>query len=132
MANGTVALDLALKALGVGSGDEVITTPRTFLASTSCIVTAGAVLVFADVDSDSQNITADTVRAVLTERTRAVVCVHLGGMPRDINPIMALAEEHDLKVIEGCAQADGASYRGRSIGSIGHIGAGSFCARTRS
>ena len=127
LANGTVALDVALKALGIGPGDEVITTPRTFLASASCIVTAGAVPVFADVDPDRQNITADTIRAVMTERTRAVICVHLGGMPCDMDPIMALAEQHDLKVIEDCAQAHGARYRGRSIGSIGHIGAWSFC-----
>lgn len=127
LANGTVALDVALKALGIGPGDEVITTPRTFLASASCIVTAGAVPVFADVDPDSQNITADTIRAVMTERTRAVICVHLGGMPCDMDPIMALAEERGLKVIEDCAQAHGARYRGRSIGSIGHIGAWSFC-----
>ncbi|MBL0946738.1 DegT/DnrJ/EryC1/StrS aminotransferase family protein [Brevundimonas sp.] len=127
LANGTVALDVALKALGIGPGDEVITTPRTFLASASCIVTAGAVPVFADVDPDSQNITADTIRAVMTDRTRAVICVHLGGMPCDMDPIMALAEERGLKVIEDCAQAHGARYRGRSIGSIGHIGAWSFC-----
>ncbi len=127
LANGTVALDLALKALGVGPGDEVVTTPRTFLASASCIVTAGATPVFADVDRNSQNITAETVRAVLTPRTKAIICVHLGGMPCDMDPIMALAEEHGLKVIEDCAQAHGALYRGRSVGSIGHVGAWSFC-----
>ncbi len=127
LANGTVALDVALKALGIGPGDEVITTPRTFLASASSIVTAGAIPVFADVDPDSQNITADTIRAVMTDRTRAVICVHLGGMPCDMDPIMALAEERGLKIIEDCAQAHGARYRGRSIGSIGHIGAWSFC-----
>ncbi|HEV2080925.1 MAG TPA: DegT/DnrJ/EryC1/StrS aminotransferase family protein [Brevundimonas sp.] len=127
LANGTLALDVALKALGIGPGDEVVTTPRTFLASASCIVTAGAVPVFADVDRDSQNITADTIRAVLTPRTRAIICVHLGGMPCDMDPIMALAEERGLKVIEDCAQAHGARYRGRSVGSIGHVGAWSFC-----
>jgi dTDP-4-amino-4,6-dideoxygalactose transaminase len=127
LANGTVALDVALKALGIGPGDEVITTPRTFLASASCIVTAGAVPVFADVDPDSQNITAETIAAVLTPRTRAIICVHLGGAPCDMDPIMALAEAHGLKVIEDCAQAHGARYRGRSVGSIGHVGAWSFC-----
>jgi len=127
LTNGTVALDVALKALGVGPGDEVITTPRTFLASASCIVTAGAIPVFADVDADSQNITAETITAVLTPRTKAVICVHLGGMPCDMDPIMALAEQHGLKVIEDCAQAHGARYRGRSVGSIGHVGAWSFC-----
>ena len=127
LANGTVALDVALKALGVGPGDEVVTTPRTFLASASCIVTAGATPVFADVDRDSQNITADTIRAVLTPRTKAIICVHLGGLPCEMDPIMDLAREHGLKVIEDCAQAHGAVYRGRSVGSIGHIGAWSFC-----
>ena len=127
LANGTVALDLALKALGIGPGDEVVVTPRTFLASVSCIVNAGAVPVFAEVDRDSQNITAETIRAVLTPRTRAVICVHLAGWPCDMDPIMALAAEHDLKVIEDCAQAHGARYKGRAVGSIGHVGAWSFC-----
>lgn len=127
LANGTVALDLALKALGIGAGDEVVVTPRTFLASVSCIVNAGAVPVFAEVDRDSQNITAETIRAVLTPRTRAVICVHLAGWPCDMDPIMVLAKEHDLKVIEDCAQAHGALYKGRAVGSIGHVGAWSFC-----
>lgn len=127
LANGTVALDVALQALGIGAGDEVVVTPRTFLASVSSIVNAGAVPVFADVDRDSQNITAETIRAVLTPRTRAVVCVHLAGWPCEMDPIMALAAEHDLKVIEDCAQAHGAQYKGRPIGSIGHVGAWSFC-----
>ena len=127
LANGTVALDLALQALGIGAGDEVIVTPRTFLASVSSIVNAGAVPVFADVDRDSQNITAETIRAVLTPRTRAVICVHLAGWPCDMDPIMAMAAEHDLKVIEDCAQAHGAHYKGRPVGSIGHVGAWSFC-----
>jgi dTDP-4-amino-4,6-dideoxygalactose transaminase len=127
LANGTLALDVALKVLGIGAGDEVITTPRTFLASASCIVTAGAIPVFADVDPASQNITAESIAAVLTPRTRAIICVHLGGMPCDMGPIMDLARKHDLKVIEDCAQAHGARYRGQSVGSIGHIGAWSFC-----
>lgn len=127
LANGTVALDVALKALEIGEGDEVITTSRTFLASASTIVTAGAVPVFADVDPGSQNITADTIKAVLTPATKAIICVHLAGMPCDMDPIMALASERGLKVIEDCAQAHGARYRGRSVGSIGHVGAWSFC-----
>ena len=125
--NGTVALDVALKGLGIGAGDEVVVTPRTFLASVSSIVNAGAVPVFAEVDRDSQNITAETIRAVLTPRTRAVICVHLAGWPCDMDSIMALATEHDLKVIEDCAQAHGAQYKGRSVGTIGHVGAWSFC-----
>jgi dTDP-4-amino-4,6-dideoxygalactose transaminase len=127
LSNGTLALDVALKALGIGPGDEVVVTPRTFLASVSCVVNAGAVPVFAEVDADSGNITAETIRAVLSPRTRGVICVHLAGWPCDMDPIMALAAEHDLKVIEDCAQAHGARYKGRSVGSIGHVGAWSFC-----
>ena len=127
VANGTVALDLALKALKIGPGDDVIVTPRTFLASVSSIVLAGARPVFADVDRNSQNITAETIAAVLTPATRAIVCVHLAGWMCDMQPIMALAAAHDLKVIEDCAQAHGARYQGRMAGSVGHIGAWSFC-----
>ena len=127
LANGTVALDVALKAVGVGPGDEVVVTSRTFLASASCIVNAGAVPVFADVDRDSQNITAETIHAVLSPRTKAIICVHLAGWPCDMDPIMEVAARHGLKVIEDCAQAHGARYKGRSVGSIGHVGAWSFC-----
>lgn len=127
LANGTVALDLALVCLGIKAGDEVIVTPRTFLASVSCVVTAGAIPVFADVDPDSGNITAESIAAVLTPRTKAVIVVHLAGWPADMDPIMDLAEAHGLKVIEDCAQAHGARYKGRSVGSIGHVGAWSFC-----
>lgn len=125
--NGTVALDLALEALGIGSADEVIVTSRTFLASVSSIVNAGAIPVFADVDRDSQNITESTIRAVLTPRTKAIICVHLAGWPCDMDTIMALASQFDLAVIEDCAQAHGARYKGRPVGSIGHVGAWSFC-----
>ncbi|MEP3590466.1 MAG: DegT/DnrJ/EryC1/StrS aminotransferase family protein [Marinobacter sp.] len=127
LANGTVALDLALKALDIGEGDEVVVTPRTFLASASSIVTAGAVPVFADVCPDSQNITPESVRKVITPRTRAIVCVHLAGWPCDMDGFMALAEEFGLYVIEDCAQAHGSRYKGRSVGSIGHVGCWSFC-----
>ena len=127
MGNGTLALDVALKALGVGQGDEVVTTPRTFLATASSIVTSGAAPIFADVDLNSQNITASSIEAVLTERTKAVIVVHLAGMPADMDAIMELSERHGFYVIEDCAQAHGAKYKGRSVGSIGHIGAWSFC-----
>lgn len=127
LANGTVALDLAFKGLGIGEGDEVIVTPRTFLASVSSIVTAGATPVFADVDSDSQNITPETVRQVLTPRTKAIVCVHLAGWPCDMDGFRALADEYGLYLIEDCAQAHGARYKGRSVGSIGDVGCWSFC-----
>lgn len=127
LANGTLALDVALKALDIGPGHEVVVTSRTFLASVSSIVLAGATPVFADVDRDDQNITAETVRAVLSPRTKAIVCVHLAGWPCDMDPLMALAREHGLVVIEDCAQAHGAVYKGRAVGSIGHVGAWSFC-----
>ncbi len=127
LANGTLALDVALKALGIGPGDEVVVTPRTFIASVSCVVNAGAIPVFADVELDSGNISAATIKRVLSPRTRAIICVHLAGWPCDMDPIMALAEEFGLKVIEDCAQAHGASYKGRPVGSIGHVGAWSFC-----
>lgn len=127
LTNGTVALDVALKALEIGPGDEVIVTPRSFLASASCVITAGATPVFADVDRDSQNITAGTIAEALTPKTKAVIVVHLAGWPCDMDPIMVLAEQHHLKVIEDCAQAHGAMYKGRSVGSMGHIGAWSFC-----
>jgi dTDP-4-amino-4,6-dideoxygalactose transaminase len=127
LGNGTLALDVALKALGVGAGDEVVVTPRTFLASVSSIVTAGATPIFADVDLNSQNITAETIEAVLTPKTKAVIVVHLAGMPADMDPIMALAADKGFAVIEDCAQAHGAYYKGRAVGTIGHVGAWSFC-----
>ncbi len=127
LVNGTAALELALIALGIGPGDEVVVTPRTFIASVSCVVNLGATPVFADVDPDSGNISANTIESVLTPRSKAVICVHLAGWPCDMDPIMALAEKRGLTVIEDCAQAHGARYRGRSVGSIGHIGAWSFC-----
>jgi len=127
LGNGTLALDIALKAMHIGAGDEVITTSRTFLASASSIVTAGAKPVFADVDLNSQNITTESIEAVLTERTKAVIVVHLAGMPAEMDAIMALSEKHGFYVIEDCAQAHGAKYKGRSVGSIGHAGAWSFC-----
>lgn len=127
LSNGTLALDVALKALGIGAGDEVVVTPRTFIASISCVVNAGATPVFADVEPDSGNLSAATIASVITPQTKAVICVHLAGWPCDMDPIMALADKHGFKVIEDCAQAHGARYRGRSVGSIGHIGAWSFC-----
>jgi dTDP-4-amino-4,6-dideoxygalactose transaminase len=125
--NGTVALDVALKALGIGSGDEVVVTPRSFIASASCVVNAGAIPIFADVDRNSGNISAETIRPVLTGRTRAIIVVHLGGYPVDMDPVMELARARGIKVVEDCAQAHGARYKSRSVGSIGDIGAWSFC-----
>lgn len=133
VANGTVALDLALQGLGIGAAyggsadDEVIVTPRTFLASVSCVYNAGAVPVFADVDPDSGNLSAATIAPHVTDRTKGIIVVHLAGWPADMDPIMALANARGIKVIEDCAQAHGARYKGRSVGSIGHVGAWSFC-----
>lgn len=127
LANGTVALELALYALGIGQGDEVITTCRTFIASASCIVMRGAIPVLADVDRVSQNITADTIRPLITSCTKAIICVHLAGWPCDMDPIMELAKEHGLTVIEDCAQAHGATYKGHPVGSLGDVAAFSFC-----
>lgn len=133
VANGTVALDLALHGLGIGAinggsrSDEVVVTPRTFIASASCIVNAGAKPVFADVDGESGNITAESIGSVLSANTRALIVVHLAGWPCDMQPIMALASARNLRVIEDCAQAHGAVYNGRSVGSIGDVGAWSFC-----
>ncbi len=127
VANGTVALELALYALGIGDGDEVVVTPRTFLASVSSIVLRGARPVFADVDRDSGNITPETVRRVITKKTRAVLTVHLAGWPCDMPGFAALADKFGLYLIEDCAQAHGASIDGRGVGSFGDIGAFSFC-----
>ena len=125
--NGTVALDLALKALGIGEGDEVIVTPRTFIASVSCVVNAGATPVFADVDPDSGNIHPASIEQAITGRTRAILPVHLGGWPCEMPEIRALADAHDLVVIEDCAQAHGAAVDGRMVGTFGQIGTWSFC-----
>lgn len=127
LANGTVALELALYALGIGPGDEVITTSRTFIASASCVVMRGAIPIIADVDPETQNITAATIRPLITSRTKAIIAVHLAGWPCDMDPILALAREHGLKVVEDCAQAHGAFYKGHSVGSLGDVAAFSFC-----
>jgi len=127
VANGTVALDLAWIALGIGQDDEVIVTSRTFLASVSSIVNAGATPVFVDVSPDSQNITPEHIQTAITPKTKAILAVHLAGWPCEMDEIMALAKTHNLKVVEDCAQAHGAEYKGKPVGSIGHIGVWSFC-----
>lgn len=127
LANGTVALELCLRGLEIGSGDEVIVPARSFVASATCVAAIGARPVFADVAPDSGNLTAETIEPLRSARTRAVIVVHLAGWPADMDPIMDWAQRHDIKVIEDCAQAHGARYRGRSIGSIGHAAAWSFC-----
>jgi len=127
VANGTLALELCLIALNIGPGDEVIVTSRTFLASASAIVMRGATPVFADVDLDSQNITVDTIKQVITPKTKAIITVHLAGWPCDMPAIMSLAQEHGIKVIEDCAQSHGATIDGQQTGSFGDMAAFSFC-----
>lgn len=127
VANGTVALDLAWQALQLPAGSEIIVTSRTFLASVSSIVLAGLVPVFVDVDRDSQNISATTIADKITANTSAILCVHLAGWPCDMDSILALAEQHQLQVVEDCAQAHGAKYKGKPVGSFGALSAWSFC-----
>lgn len=127
LANGTLALELALHALGVGPGDEVVVPSKTFIASASCAVRVGATPVVADVDPDSQNITAASIEKVLSTRSKAVIAVHLAGWPCEMDTILALAGKHGLSVVEDCAQSVGARYKGRAAGSIGDVGAFSFC-----
>jgi dTDP-4-amino-4,6-dideoxygalactose transaminase len=127
LANGTLALDLALKALEIGSGDEVIVTPRSFMASASCVANVGATPVFADIDEESGNLSAKTIAPVLSDRTRAIIPVHLAGWPCGMEAIMKLAASRGIVVIEDCAQAHGAMIDRRHVGTFGHIGAWSFC-----
>lgn len=127
LANGTLALELALRVLGIGVGDEVIVTPRSFFASASAIVLNGATPVFADVDRDSQNMTRESLERELSAKTRAVLVVHLSGWPCDMPAIADFARAHTLSVIEDCAQAHGAKIDGQLVGTFGDIGAFSFC-----
>lgn len=127
VANGTLALELALEAFGIGEGAEVIVPSRTYIASASCAVMRGAIPVVADVDRDSQVLTIETISAVLTPNTGAIVVVHLAGWPCAMDQIMAFADQHGLIVIEDCAQAHGAFFKGKPVGSFGHAAAFSFC-----
>lgn len=127
VSNGTVALELALYSLGIGKGDEVITTSRTYIATASCAVMRGALPVIVDVDRNSQNISPEAIKAAITPKTKAIIVVHLAGWPCDMDAILKIAKDHDLKVIEDCAQANGATYKGKQVGSFGHASAFSFC-----
>jgi len=127
MANGSVSLEVALRALDIGPGDEVIVSPRSYVASATSVVLVGATPVFADIDRDSQNLTAESINAVRTPRTRAVLPVHLAGWPCDMPAIMDLAKRRSLAVIEDCAQAHGATIDGRAVGSFGDFASWSFC-----
>lgn len=127
LSNGTAALELALQGLGVGPGDEVVVPSRTFIASASCAVMRGAKPIVADVDGDSQTITVDAIERVLSPRTKAIIAVHLAGWPCEMDSIMELARRHGIKVVEDCAQAHHAKYKGKHVGTIGDVGAFSFC-----
>ncbi len=124
--SGTDALYLALRALGIGPGDEVITPPFTFIAAAEAISWTGAVPVFVDIEAHSFNLNLDQLAAAITERTRAIVPVHLFGRPLDMTRLMDLARAHNLRVVEDCAQATGACWAGQRVGSFGEIGAFSF------
>lgn len=127
VANGTVALELALYALGIGAGDEVIVPSRTFIASASCVIMRGAIPVCVDVDAVSQTVTPQTILPAITPRTKAIIAVHLAGWPCDMDAIGEIARPRGIKIIEDCAQAHGATYKGRAVGSLGDAAAFSFC-----
>ncbi|QSV52708.1 MAG: DegT/DnrJ/EryC1/StrS family aminotransferase [Dolichospermum sp. UKL201] len=124
--SGTDALFLALRALGIGAGDEVITTPFTFFATTEVISAVGAIPVFVDIDATTFNLDVEKVAAAITAKTKAIMPVHLFGLPVDMTGLMEIAKAHNLAVIEDCAQATGASWENQKVGSIGHIGCFSF------
>lgn len=125
-ANGTDALLLALRACGIGAGDEIITTPFTFIATAEVAAQIGARPVFVDICPDTFNIDPEKIEAGITPRTKAIIPVHLFGHPADMTPIMDIAGKHGLKVIEDCAQAFGARYQGQIVGTIGDVGCFSF------
>lgn len=127
VANGTVALEIALRAYQIGPGDEVIVPSRSFVASASCVLSVGATPVFCDIDENSQNATVETITPRLTSKTKAIIPVHLAGWPCDMPAIRALADKHNLIVIEDCAQAVGATVRDQPVGTFGHVAAFSFC-----
>jgi dTDP-4-amino-4,6-dideoxygalactose transaminase len=126
VANGTDALLLALRACDIQEGDEVITTPFTFIATAEVIAQLKATPVFVDICPDTYNIDCSQIAGKITPKTKAIIPVHLFGHPADMDPLMAIARKHNLKVIEDCAQAFGATYKGKKVGSIGDIGCFSF------
>ncbi|MDA7568190.1 DegT/DnrJ/EryC1/StrS aminotransferase family protein [Emcibacteraceae bacterium] len=125
--NGTIALEVALRAVGVEPGDEVIVPPRTFMATASSVMILGAIPKFADIDPISQNICPRSISKNITQKTKAIICVHLAGWPCEMDEIKKICEANEIKIIEDCAQAHGAKYKGRSVGSLGDIAAWSFC-----
>ena len=127
LSNGTVALEASINSLNLKKNDEIIVTPRSFIASASTVLKLGMKPVFADVDLNTGNITAKTIQKKITVKTRAVICVHLAGLPCEMDEIIAVSKKNNLYVIEDCSQAHGAKYKSKSVGSIGHIGTWSFC-----
>jgi dTDP-4-amino-4,6-dideoxygalactose transaminase len=126
VANGTDAIYLALRAVGVGPGDEVITTPDTFIATTEAITQAGAKIVFVDINPKTYNIDVSKIEEKITSKTKAIIPVHLFGQPADMEPILEIAKKHNLKVVEDAAQAHGARYFGKRIGTFGDVACFSF------
>ncbi|ASJ74611.1 DegT/DnrJ/EryC1/StrS family aminotransferase [Granulosicoccus antarcticus] len=127
LSNGTVAIELALRALDIGEGDEVIVTPRSYVASVTPVFTVGASPIFADIDLNSQNISADTIAEKISNKTKAIIVVHLAGHPAEMDEIVTLAKKNNIRIIEDCAQAHGAQYKGKPVGKSGDIAAWSFC-----
>ena len=127
VANGTLAIDLCLRAIDIKPGDEVIVTSRSFIASASCISALGGIPIFSDVDLNSQNISLNHIKELITKKTKAIICVHFAGFPCNMPEIMKFAKSKKIFVIEDCAQAHGASIDGKSVGTFGHINAWSFC-----
>lgn len=126
VANGTAALDVALKSLDVGKGDEVITTPFSFIASSNCILFQGAKPVFSDIDESTYNLDPDGVLEKINDKTKAILLVHLFGQPADMGPFKDIAEDHDIRLVEDACQSHGAEYEGEKVGGIGDIGTFSF------
>ncbi|MHA2361481.1 MAG: DegT/DnrJ/EryC1/StrS family aminotransferase, partial [Candidatus Thorarchaeota archaeon] len=126
--NGTTALSTALAAMDIQPGDEVITSPFTFIASANSIAMVGAVPVFVDIQAETYNIDPELIEAAITERTKAIMPVHIFGLASDMKRIMEIAEDHDLLVIEDACQAHGATVGGKQVGALGHVGAFSFYA----
>jgi dTDP-4-amino-4,6-dideoxygalactose transaminase len=127
LSNGSLALELAIKALELKEGDEIIVTPRSFVASVYAVINNNLKPVFADINLNSQNIDINSIKKVFSRKSKAIICVHLAGWPCDMDPIMEFAKKKKLYVIEDCAQAHGAKYKGKHVGSIGHIACWSFC-----
>jgi len=124
--NGTVSLEISLRAMGIGAGDEVIVTPYTFIASASAILMVNAIPIFVDIDEDTLNIDPEEIERAITNKTKAIVVVHIGGCPADMDAIMNIADRHRLYVLEDCAHAHLSEWKGKRVGSFGHMGSFSF------